>query len=77
MIYKIIKTIPAQVEGEDSETVELVVDDLISFNDQSAEFKALFKSISQNDMAEFDNAEVILFPESGRVIISKKQENGV
>lgn len=72
MIYKIIKTIPAQVEGEDSETVELVVDDLISFNDQSAEFKALFKSINQNDMAEFDNAEVILFPESGRVIISKK-----
>lgn len=77
MIYKIIKTSPAQAEGEDNKTIELEINDLIPFNGQSSDFKDLFNSINQNNIAEFDNADVILFPESGRVIISKKQENEI
>ena len=70
MIYKVIKTIPSQNEGEESKVVELEVNDLVAFDKQTTEFKDLFKSISQNDVAEFDNADITLFPESGRVIVS-------
>lgn len=77
MIYKITKTIPAQVEGEDNNTIELEVNDLIPFNRQPIEFRTLFSSISQNNIAEFDNTDVILFPESNRVIISKRQNDEI
>lgn len=72
MIYKLIKTIDPQMEGEDCKIITLEVDDLIPFHRQTDEFKDLFKSISQNNIAEFDNVDVVLFSESGRVIISKK-----
>ncbi|MDR2954403.1 MAG: hypothetical protein LBV43_04915 [Prevotella sp.] len=72
MIYKLIKTIDSQMKGEDCKIITLEVDDLIPFNQQTDEFKDLFKSISQNNIAEFDNAIIVLFPESGRVIISNK-----
>lgn len=77
MIYKITKTIPAETEEGDSNIIELEVDDLVPFNRQPAEFRTLFSSISQNNIAGFDKTDVILFPESGRVIISKRQENGI
>ncbi|MFV0419328.1 MAG: hypothetical protein ACK5KT_11430 [Dysgonomonas sp.] len=72
MIYKITKTIPAETEGVDSNLIELEVDDLVPFSSQPTEFKTLFSSISQNNIAAFDNVDIILFPESDRVIISKK-----
>ena len=76
MIYKVIKNIPSQIEGEESKVMELEVDDLVAFDKQTIEFKGLFKSISQNNVAEFDNADITLFPESGRVIVSiSKFEN--
>jgi hypothetical protein len=77
MIYELIKTVDPQTEGQENKVIVLEVDDLIPFNKQTNEFKDLFKSIAQDNMAEFDNANVVLFPESGRVIISKNDGDGI
>lgn len=60
MIYKITK-----------DKMTYNIDDLILYSGQSKEFRDLFSEIAVADMAEFDNANVLVF-ETGRVIVTEK-----
>lgn len=60
MIYKITK-----------DKMTHNIDDLILYNDQPKGFRDIFSEIAVADMAEFDNANVLVF-ETGRVIVTEK-----
>ena len=70
MIYKIKKTILPQGENE-SEVLVFEVDDNVFLNKQPKKFKDLFLSLQSNHTAEFDNCHVMLYPNTGRLVVTE------
>jgi len=77
MKYEVIKTDLPEIEGDEPKVHKFKIDDMVLFTDQPKNFRKKFNELSHDGQAEFDNARVILFTESGRVIICKNESYGI
>lgn len=51
------------------------IDDNVFYNNQKTAFKTAFEESEQNDIAEFDNCSVLVFPNGKIVITPNIQDN--
>lgn len=56
------------------DNIVLEIDDMVFFDKQPNEFRNMLNRLLVDNIAEFDNCLVILL-ETGRVIITEKEEN--